>query len=183
MEPNPNLRPGEDLQHYVERQAVEMQQRATELQDAFAAAAATVSSRDGAVTVSLAPNGALRSIQLGKRACELGEARLTTTIMDTVRQAQRQTAQAVAGSVESIMGGGEVLEMMQGFLPADPAAGGEMDQTTSTREPDPDADPRPPKPATPSTSPPPSASPPSSRPAPRRRPEQDEADDDEVNPW
>ncbi|MCR3722207.1 MULTISPECIES: YbaB/EbfC family nucleoid-associated protein [Prauserella salsuginis group] len=181
MEPNPNLRPGEDLQHYVERQAVEMQQRATELQDAFAAAAATVSSRDGAVTVSLAPNGALRNIQLGKRACELGEARLTATIMDTVRQAQRQTAQAVAGSVESIMGGGEVLEMMQGFLPTDPAADGGMDQTTFAREPESDADPQPSKPTTPPSPPPPP--PPSSRPAPRRRPAQDEADDDEVNPW
>lgn len=177
MEPNPNLRPGEDLQHYVERQAVEMQQRATQLQDAFAASAATVTSRDGAVTVSLAPNGALRNIQLGKRACELGEARLTTTIMDTVRQAQRQTAQAVAGSVESIMGGGEVLEMMQGFLPTDPAAGEGTDESPFVERPDSGQTPQPPKP----TTPPPA--PPTAPPASRRRPARDNGDDDEVNPW
>ncbi|GAA1211002.1 YbaB/EbfC family nucleoid-associated protein [Prauserella alba] len=175
MEPNPNLRPGEDLQHYVERQAVEMQQRAAELQDAFSAAAATVSSRDGAVTVSLAPNGALRNIQLGKRACELGEARLTTTIMDTVREAQRQTAQAVAGSVESIMGGGEVLEMMQGFLPTDPAAASGTDRAAFAEPPEPDTQPQ-----TPGSAAPP---PPPPGPAPRRRPARDDADDDEVNPW
>lgn len=178
VEPNPNLRPGEDLEHYVERQAREMQHRASELQDAFAAAAATVSSRDGAVTVSLAPNGALRDIQLGKRACELGEARLTAAIMDTVREAQRQTAQAIAGSVESIMGGGEVLEMMQGFLPTDSGPGSGMDHSAFTGEPEPDTESRPPT-SSASTPPPP----PSSRPAPRRRPERDDADDDEVNPW
>ncbi|MBK1789215.1 YbaB/EbfC family nucleoid-associated protein [Prauserella cavernicola] len=175
---DPNLRPGEDLQHYIERQVEEQKNRAYELQDAFASAAATVTSRDGSVTVSLEPNGGLRNIQLGKRACELGEARLSATIMDTVRQAQSQTARAVAASVESIMGDGEVLEMMRGFLPPDPAAGqsGDVDQNKFVENPEPEETP-PPQPK------PPTTPPPSAGPQPRRRPNRDNTDDDEVNPW
>ncbi|OLT38733.1 hypothetical protein BJF85_08630 [Saccharomonospora sp. CUA-673] len=173
----PNLRPGEDLQHYLERQAGQMQQQAHELQEAMAAAAATVTSRDGAVTVSLAPNGALRSIQLGKRACELGEARLTTTIMETVRQAQSQTARAVVRSVESITGNQEAVEMMRSFLPPDPNA----DESTERDKFAPEADaeeaakPRPPHTA----QQPPQSTP---RPEQRRRPPQ-RPDDEEGNPW
>lgn len=169
----PNLRPGEDLQHYLERQASEMQQRASALQEAFSVAGATVTSRDGAVTVTLEPNGALRSLQLGKRACELGPARLTTTIMDAVRQAQRQTAHSVAGSVESIVGGGETLDMIKSFLPPEPATGSDADQNKFVE---------PPEPEQPPAAPPQPAAPPA-KPAPRRRPARDDADEDEGNPW
>ncbi|MET7995383.1 YbaB/EbfC family nucleoid-associated protein [Amycolatopsis sp. NPDC005232] len=171
----PNLRSGEDLQYYLERQASQMQERASALHEAFAAAAATVTSRDGAVTVTLAPNGALRNIRLGRRACELGEARLTTAIMETVRQAQSQTARAVTNSVESILGGGQAVEMMKSFLPPEPAAYDEVDQDKFVENPEPDQAPPPPKP--------PTNPPPASRPAPRRRPARDDTDDDEVDPW
>ncbi|MBB4683859.1 YbaB/EbfC family nucleoid-associated protein [Amycolatopsis jiangsuensis] len=181
----PNLRPGEDIQHYVERQAVEMRERASELEEAFAAAAATVTSRDGSVTVSLAPNGALRSIQLGRNACGLGEARLTTAIMETVRQAQSQTARAVASSAEAILGGGEAVEMMKSFLPPEPVADdGGADPNKFGEDMAPDDDPPPPprpgmQPPRPPAPPPPP--PRTSRPAPRRRPADD--DEDEANPW
>ncbi|WP_197321099.1 YbaB/EbfC family nucleoid-associated protein [Saccharomonospora sp. NB11] len=169
-----NLRPGEDLQHYLERQASQMQERAAALQEAFAAAAATVTSRDGTVTVSLAPNGALRNIQLGKRACELGEARLAATIMETVRLAQSQTARAVTSSVQSIVGNNQAVEMMKSFLPPDPAAADEVDQNKFVEDPEPDDAPPPPKPpVTPPSSP-------TNRP--RRRPERRD-DDEEANPW
>nr|WP_230424144.1 YbaB/EbfC family nucleoid-associated protein [Prauserella cavernicola] len=140
------------------------------MQDTLAAAAATVTSRDSSVTVSLEPNGGLRNIQLGKRACELGEARLTATIMDTVRQAQSQTAHAVAASVESIMGSGEVLDMKRGFLPPDPSADdGDVDQNKFVENPEPKQPPAPPNP--------PATPPPVSRPATRRRPAHDDGDD------
>lgn len=172
----PNLRPGEDLQYYLERQARQMQERASALQEAFEAAAATVTSRDGAVTVSLAPNGALRDIQLGRRACELGEARLTATIMETVRQAQSETARAVTSSVESIVGGGQAVEMMKSFLPPEPAADDEMVEKKFVEDLEPDEAPPPPKP--------PMTPPPASRPAPpRRRPGRNDTDDEEMDPW
>lgn len=171
----PNLRPGEDLQYYLERQARQMQEQATALQEAFEAAAATVTSRDGAVTVTLAPNGALSDIQLGRRACELGEARLTATIMETVRQAQSQTARAVTSAAESIIGNGEAVEMMKSFLPPDPAAGDDVDESKFVEHIEPDEAPPPPKP--------PMTPPPASRPAPRRRPARNDTDDDEMDPW
>ncbi|CAM2913378.1 YbaB/EbfC family nucleoid-associated protein [Saccharomonospora xinjiangensis] len=165
----PDLREGEDLQHFLERQARQMQERASELQEAFSSAGATVTSRDGSVTVTLAPNGGLRSLQLGKRACELGPARLTSVIMETVGQAQRETARAVASSLESVIGGGQTLDMVRSFLPAEPGES-EVDLEKFAAEPDEDPRPKPPVPP-----------PPSARPAPRRRPEREE--DDEVNPW
>lgn len=183
----PNLRPGEDIEHYVERQAREMQERASDLEEAFAAAAATVRSRDGSVTVSLAPNGALRNIQLGRNACALGEARLMTTIMDTVRQAQSQTARAVTSSVESILGNSEAVEMMKSFLPPEPVAEeGRADPNKFGENTTPgEAPPSPPRPSMPPPPPRPPMPPPppprTSRPAPRRRPADD--DEDEANPW
>lgn len=171
----PNLRPGEDLEYYLERQAGQMQEQASALQEAFAAAAATVTSPDGTVTVTLAPNGALSNIQLGRRACSLGEARLTMTIMATVREAQSRTARAVTSAVESIVGNGEAVEMMKSFLPPEPAVDAYMDQNKFVENPEPEEAPPPPKP--PLTPPPPS------RPAPRRRPARDERDEDEGNPW
>ncbi|MEV4604112.1 YbaB/EbfC family nucleoid-associated protein [Amycolatopsis sp. NPDC049253] len=170
----PNLRSGEDLQHYLERQAGQLRQRASALQEAFAVAGATVTSRDGAVTVTLAPNGALRNLRLTRRACELGEARLTTTIMETVRQAQSQTARVVTSSVESILGGGEAVEMMKSFLPPEPAAADEVNQNKFVEYSEPNEAPPPPRPP---------VTPPASRPAPRRRPARDDRDDDEVDPW
>jgi DNA-binding protein YbaB len=171
----PYLRSGEDLQYYLERQASQMQERASALQEAFAATAATVTSRDGAVTVTLAPNGALRNMQLGRRACELGEARLTATIMETVRQAQSQTARAVTSSVESIIGGGQAVEMMKSFLPPEPAANDNVDRNKFVENPEPDEAPPPPNPAM--------TPPPASRPAPRCRPARGDTDQDEVDPW
>lgn len=161
------------MQHFLERQAQEMQEKASALSDAFATAGATVSSSDGSVTVTVAPNGALSKLQLGNRACELGPARLTTAIMDTVRKAQSQTAHSVASSMEAIVGGGESLDMVKSFLPPDPLADDdEVDQNKFVEEPEP-------PPAAPS--PPPPIAPPTG-PAPRRRTARDE-DEDGGNPW
>lgn len=169
----PNLRPGEDLQHFLERQASEMRERATALQEKFSESSATVTSRDGAVTVTIAPNGALRNIKLGHRACELGPARLTSAIMDTVSQAQARTAHSVASSVASVMGGGETLDLIKSFLPTEPTASNDdVDQHKFVEEPETQQAAPPPKP--PVTPPP--------RPSPRSRPPRDDAED-EVDPW
>ncbi|MEV7550256.1 YbaB/EbfC family nucleoid-associated protein [Amycolatopsis sp. NPDC089917] len=179
----PDLKPGEDLQYYLERQAREMQEKATRLEEAFATAGATVTSPDGSVTVTLAPNGALSNIQLGRRACALGEARLTATIMTTVREAQSRTARAVTSSVEAIVGDGEAVEMMKSFLPPEPAVDAYIDQVEKFAEPpEREQAPPPPRPFTPP--PPPKQQQPPTRPAPpRRRPARDDMDEDEGNPW
>ncbi|MEU3627813.1 hypothetical protein BS329_38960 [Amycolatopsis coloradensis] len=170
----PDLRPGEDLEYYLERQAREMQEKAARLQEAFATAGATVTSPDGSVTVTLAPNGALSNIQLGRRACALGEPRLTATIMAAVREAQIQTARAVTNSVETIVGDGEAVEMMKSFLPPEPAVDAYIDENKFVEPTEPEKAP---------PLPPPQQQPPSGRPAPRRRPARDDMDEDEGNPW
>ncbi|MDS0135666.1 MULTISPECIES: YbaB/EbfC family nucleoid-associated protein [unclassified Amycolatopsis] len=162
----PNLGPGEDFQLLLERQVREMQSKAAALNEALSAAGATVRTRDGSVTVTLAPNGALTNLELGHRACELGPARLTAAIMGAVRDAQRQTARAVADSFATINGDGESTAMVRSFLPPDPPPDGDFAAPEN-------AEPTPPPPAVP-------PSPPS---APRRRPAADDRSDDESNPW
>ncbi|MGK3207014.1 YbaB/EbfC family nucleoid-associated protein [Amycolatopsis sp. MEPSY49] len=170
----PNLGPGEDFQLLLERQVRDMQSKAAALSEALSAAGATVRSRDGAVTVTLAPNGALTNLELGHRACELGPARLTAAIMGTVREAQRQTARTVADSFATINGDGESTDMVRSFLPPDPPPDGDFaaPETEPERTPPPQAAPpaRPP-------------APPAGGPAPRRRPQADDRFDDESNPW
>ncbi|MEV6642623.1 YbaB/EbfC family nucleoid-associated protein [Amycolatopsis sp. NPDC051371] len=169
----PNLGPGEDFELLLERQVRDMQSKAAALSEALSAAGATVRSRDGSVTVTLAPNGALTNLELGLRACELGPARLTAAIMGTVREAQRQTARSVADSFTTINGDSESTDMVRSFLPPDPP---------------PDADFAAPESAEPERTPPPAApparppAPPAAGPAPRRRPPADDHDD-ESNPW
>ncbi|SEF25006.1 YbaB/EbfC DNA-binding family protein [Amycolatopsis pretoriensis] len=168
----PNLGPGEDFQLLLERQVRDMQGKAAALSEALSAAGATVRSRDGAVTVTLAPNGALTNLELGHRACELGPARLTAAIMGTVREAQRQTARSVADSFATINGDSESTDMVRSFLPPDPPPDGDFAAPESPVEP-------PPPPAAPPRPP----APPSGGPAPRRRPSADDRFDDESNPW
>lgn len=178
----PNLGPGEDFQLVLERQVREMQAKAAALGEALSEAGATVRSRDGSVTVTLAPNGALTNLELGHRACELGPARLTSAIMTTVREAQRQTARTVATSFAAIDGEGEAADLIRSFLPPDP----EPEQFAAPEpEPGPTPPPRPPVPPTPPPPPPPPAPPRSAGPppAPRRRPPADDHGDDEMNPW
>ncbi|MFF1610606.1 YbaB/EbfC family nucleoid-associated protein [Amycolatopsis sp. NPDC058278] len=162
----PNLGPGEDFQLLLERQVREMQSKAAALNEALSAAGATVRTRDGSVTVTLAPNGALTNLELGHRACELGPTRLTAAIMGAVRDAQRQTARAVADSFATINGDGESTEMVRSFLPPDPPPDGDFAAPESAE-----------------TTPPPPPAPPSPPSAPRRRPSADDRPDDESNPW
>ena len=174
----PNLGPGEDFQLVLERTVREMQAKAGALNEALAEAGATVRSRDGSVTVTLAPNGALTNLELGHRACELGPARLTSAIMTTVREAQRQTARTVAASFAEIDGEGEATDLIRAFLPPDP----EPEQFAAP-EPEPGPPPRRPMPPPP---PPPPAPPRNAGPPPaphRRPPADDDHGDDEMNPW
>jgi DNA-binding protein YbaB len=176
----PNLGPGEDFQLLLERQVRDMQSKAAALSEALSEAGATVRTRDGAVTVTLAPNGALTNLELGHRACEMGPARLTAAIMGAVRDAQRQTARRVADSFATINGDGESTEMVRSFLPPDPPPDGDFAAPGGAepeRTPPPAATPPPPPP------PPRPAGPPSAGPAPRRRPPAEDHPDDEANPW
>lgn len=164
----PNLKPGEDFQLLLEKQVREMQEKAGALQEALGGASATVRSRDGAVSVTIAPNGALQELELGHRACELGPARLTATIMEAVRDGQRQAARTVADSFASIAGEGESADVIRSFLPP------VEDEPADFADPEPETESAPPAPP---------IAPPTQQ-APRRpRPASSVEDDDEMRPW
>jgi DNA-binding protein YbaB len=182
----PNLSPGEDFQYLLDKQIREMQGKAAALTEAFAESSATVSSRDGAVKVTVAANGSLSNLELGNRACEMGPARLTAAIMETVRAAQRKTANTVADSFIAINGDGETADLIRSFLPVEeeepvPAAN---DQFAGTPEPEPEATPpsRPVPPVPPVRPAPPTAAP-APPPPPRRSRPAGNGDDDEMSPW
>jgi len=178
----PNLSPGEDFQYLLDKQVREMQGKAAALTEAFAESSATVTSRDGAVKVTVAPNGSLSNLELGHRACEMGPARLTAAIMEAVRTAQRQTARTVADSFIAINGDGETADLIRSFLPVEeeeptPAANDQFAGTPELEpEPTPPARPVPPAP---SARPAPPTAPPPTR---RSRPAGN-GDDDEMSPW
>jgi DNA-binding protein YbaB len=181
----PNLSPGEDFQYLLDKQVREMQGKAAALSEAFAGSSATVSSSDRAVTVTVAPNGSLSNLELGPKACDLGPARLSAAIMQTVRLAQRQTANTVADSFIAINGDGETADLIRSFLPvveeeAGPAAN---DHFAGVPEPEPEPTPpaRPAPPVPPVRPAPPAAAPP--QPPPRRPRQAGNGDDDEMSPW
>lgn len=169
MEPNLGL--GEDFQYLLDKQVREMREKAAALAEGMAESAATVRSRDGSVTVTVEPNGGLRNLELGHRACELGSARLTAAIMETVRTAQQQAARSTAEMFATINGEGEAAELVRAFLPVEPDPAAAAGDQWFAEEPAP----APPPPLPPSA--------PTAPPARRSRPASGEDEDDESRPW
>lgn len=104
----------------MQAQVAETQRKAEEMQAEITAMEVTVSSSDGAVTVSVAPNGAVRSIQLGHRACDLGHTRLTVQIMEMLQKAQREVSRKVMHCFEDTFPDDvESMKVMRRAIPFD----------------------------------------------------------------
>ncbi|MER5267748.1 YbaB/EbfC family nucleoid-associated protein [Actinosynnema sp. NPDC002837] len=163
-----------------EAKLADLQRKSADLQENFENSQATASSPDGAVTITVGPNGGLLNIQLGHRATELGSARLTAVIMQTAKVAQKQAAQQVMAAFEPLGEGTEAMRMVSDAIPDDEVEADEADYA----EPDyaePEAAPAPPPP--PAYAPAPASRQPQmpSRPARPSRPGDDE--DDDNQPW
>ncbi|MFD1149771.1 YbaB/EbfC family nucleoid-associated protein [Saccharothrix hoggarensis] len=102
-----------------EAKLADLQRKSADLQENFENSQATASSPDGAVTVTVGPNGGLLDIRLGHRATELGSARLTALIMQTVRVAQKQAARNVMAAFEPLGEGTEAMRMVSDAIPDD----------------------------------------------------------------
>ncbi len=168
-----------------EAKLADLQRKSADLQENFENSQATASSPDGAVTITVGPNGGLLNIQLGHRATELGSARLTALIMQTAKVAQKQAAQQVMAAFEPLGEGTEAMRMVSDAIPDD-----EVDDEPDRAEPEYAApeyvepEPvRPPVPPMPPVAPPVAPPAPPSRPTPSRpaRPADDE--DDDNQPW
>ncbi|MCG8923085.1 YbaB/EbfC family nucleoid-associated protein [Lentzea sp. CC55] len=157
-----------------EAKLADLKKKSEDLTENFAAASATVTSKDGSVTVTVGPNGGLQNLQLGHRAVELGAARLTAAILETARQAQKQAALQVLELFKPLGEGTEAYQMVSDSIPDDEDAeetGDTYDEIDDEPEPAP-------------------AAPPASRPAAapqpppvRGRSRADDDDDDDNQPW
>ena len=157
-----------------EAKLADLKKKSEDLTENFAASTATVTSKDGAVTVTVGPNGGLQNLVLGHRAVELGAARLTALILETARHAQKQAAQQVLELFKPLGEGTEAYQMVSDSIPDDDE---DVEQTDSYDEIDDEPEPAP---APPPVSRPAAA--PQPAPVRGRRPADDD-DDDDNQPW
>ncbi|MGH4022487.1 MAG: YbaB/EbfC family nucleoid-associated protein [Pseudonocardiaceae bacterium] len=108
--------PHEWLRQY-HAQGDDMVQRSREFGEQLREVSETVSSRDGAVTVTVSPSGALQDLQFSPRVGEMSHVQLSALVMETVRGAQARVAHKVVELVEPLAGGGEAMTFLRGELP------------------------------------------------------------------
>ncbi|OLT09779.1 hypothetical protein BJF78_06115 [Pseudonocardia sp. CNS-139] len=95
--------------------------RARRVQHELAAVVATATSKDGAVTVTVDPAGALRGLVLGEPADALSRAQLATAVLETVRQAHADAARQAAAAAAPLLGeGSTAMAMLRAHLPEVP---------------------------------------------------------------
>lgn len=155
-----------------EAKLADLKEKSENLTENVAAASATVTSKDGAVTVTVGPNGGLQNLQLGHRAVELGGPRLTALILETARAAQKQAATQVLELFKPLGEGTEAYQMVSDSIPDD-----EVEEDTDPYD-EIDDEPEP-APAPPVSRP---AATPQPAPARGRRSAADD-DDDDNQPW
>lgn len=94
--------------------------RAERAQRALADVEATATSRDGAVTVTVNPAGALQRLELGERSTALTREQLAAAVQSTARQAQAEAARLAAAAVTPLLGeGSAAMAMFRSRLPED----------------------------------------------------------------
>jgi DNA-binding protein YbaB len=153
--------------------AAELQRKNAEVQENLGAVSGTASSKDGAVKVTVGPNGGLMNLQLGHRAVELGAPRLTALILETARQAQKNAATQVIEAFRPIGEGTQAMAMITDVVEQEFGEEPEEEHALERIEED-DAPPAPAPPASPAPSEPRQAR------APRGA---DDEDDDDNQPW
>ena len=138
---------------------------------------ATATSANGAVTITVNPNGGLDEIKLGHRACELGHTQLGTLIMQTFHRAMQDLSRDVMATFqEHFPDAEESLELIRGLNPYE--LDEEEDETPQGWQPvEPEPEPEP-EPVRAARRPAPAAAP-----VRRSRPAAAEEDDPADRPW
>lgn len=131
-------------------------------------AGATETSKDGQLSVTVAPNGSLSNLRIDDTAVRGSGAELASKIMQLARKAQRAAAVNVTEAFAPLGAGTESMQMLVGYLP-EPEEEDEEDEGPSYSFDEKAA-------ATPAPTPPPG--PPTAEPRrPTRPPKRDEDDD------
>ncbi|GAA5170747.1 MULTISPECIES: YbaB/EbfC family nucleoid-associated protein [Amycolatopsis] len=151
----------------------EIQAKAAAAQERLRTAIATASAPDGAVSVTVGPNGALQDIRFGARAFQRPPEALSRLVMELIGRAQREVSAEVAEAFTGMVGENSTARaLLDDFLPA--AEDDETEDDSDTFTPEPDVVEEPPPPPRAQQPPPPRRRP--SRPAP-------EEDDEDNSPW
>ncbi|WP_434439371.1 YbaB/EbfC family nucleoid-associated protein [Lentzea sp. E54] len=101
----------------LESRAQQLQQRSQQMQEQIQQASSTITSPNEAVTVRVAPNGALQHIEFSPVALRLTHVQLGQLVMQTVQKAQIQASEQVASIVEPEFGGTEAMDFLRSFIP------------------------------------------------------------------
>lgn len=97
--------------------------RAAQAQRALAGVEATASSRDGTVTVTVDPAGALRRLVLSERSEAMTRVQLAALVVATAGQARADAARQATDAVALLIGhGSEAMRMLRAYLPAEEGA-------------------------------------------------------------
>jgi DNA-binding protein YbaB len=97
--------------------------RAAQAQKALAGLCATVTSRDGAVTVTVTPAGALQRLALSDRSEGMTRVQLAAAVLATARQAQGEAARQATEAVAPLVGDdAEAMRMLRSHLPVEDGA-------------------------------------------------------------
>jgi DNA-binding protein YbaB len=101
----------------LQQQAEELEAKATQLRSELAAASATATSPDGAVTVTLSPTGALQNISFSAKAAAHKPEALGPLVMKTVQAAQREVSNRVTASLAQQFSDPETMDFITQFMP------------------------------------------------------------------
>lgn len=92
--------------------------KAAAVEQGLATAQGSASSKDGAVSVTVAPNGSLTDVRLTPEAMRKSHTQLATEIMEVARTAQRAAAVQVAKTFEEVGGAGsETYRLITQYVP------------------------------------------------------------------
>lgn len=92
--------------------------KAAAVQDGLAGASGSATSKDGSVTVSVAPTGALTGVRLTADAMRLSHGQLAAEIMAVAREAQRSASSQVAEVFGQVNGAeSESYRLITEYLP------------------------------------------------------------------
>jgi DNA-binding protein YbaB len=101
------------------RRLADIGHRARAAQAELAAVEATATSRDGAVSVTVNPAGALQRLVLADRAADLTRLQLAETVLTTARRAQAEAAELATRAMAPLIGeGSEAMRLLRAHLPA-----------------------------------------------------------------
>lgn len=100
------------LEDYT-RRVGEIQRRAEQTQEDLKNLRARASSRDGSVTVVLAPGGRLEKLDLSPRAMQLGHRELAATITQTIQAAHADAAGQTEAALRPLVGESQAMDFLR----------------------------------------------------------------------